>query len=690
MGESKWRKLWSDKRNLPKRWWASSTRLSKQIRTQLIALFVLVLVAPSVVIAFFAYDKAHDEVQYRIEESIYSNIDVIRNNLNMKLGAAMGNLNLLADELQLEDIAADRGRMESKLKQMLDSYPELQSAVIARSGGETIQASRTTLSKLSGDELSEAAWFTRSLEQKGETVISDAAINSENGHISVHISKSISDNSVLTLQYDMEQFSEVVRRTKVGDTGSLFVLDSDENLIAGSGYLFELGTFQPGTYLPLAFNIDNSFHNEQRDIYKEQQMIDVYLTDVYSGVDPLTGWKVIAWIGVKDFSVAAQPILVRALFVLAVAIVIAAAIIYFVLRKFLTQISKLKEGVRTVSEGNLTERVDIRGGNEFGELAEDFNRMTESLHSMVTDMSRTSQVLSESANTIKDSTEQTSHSIQHVAEIVTQTAEAADTSAQSTQQTAKAVDEMASGIASIAESAGEITESAERSGKAVETGSKTIEDVQGQMNQILDAVKQSTEIMNELTKLSGDARNMNDAIVEVANQTNLLALNAAIEAARAGEQGRGFAVVAGEVRKLSEQSKKTADEISGVIGRMLQLIAAAADNMNGNVNTQVNEGIRASQSAFEAFHNVERSTADIIEQIQGISATSQQISAGTEEVAASVSELSKLAEVSAGGAQSTSAAVEEQLASIQEINASAQQLAELASKLEDDVKQFKL
>ncbi|NPV90132.1 MAG: methyl-accepting chemotaxis protein [Firmicutes bacterium] len=91
---------------------------------------------------------------------------------------------------------------------------------------------------------------------------------------------------------------------------------------------------------------------------------------------------------------------------------------------------------------------------------------------------------------------------------------------------------------------------------------------------------QLSDRVGEVAKISVEINEVLDFIKNVADQTKMLGLNAAIEAARAGEHGRGFGVVAEEIRKLSDQSKETADRIRKLtqeIGEKIGLISSASE-----------------------------------------------------------------------------------------------------------------
>lgn len=116
-----------------------------------------------------------------------------------------------------------------------------------------------------------------------------------------------------------------------------------------------------------------------------------------------------------------------------------------------------------------------------------------------------------------------------------------------------------------------LSTSVEQAASAVQQTAASAQEVASISQTIAD---EAQEGRNQLQSTAG----ILELIRRVAKQTNLLGLNAAIEAARAGEQGRGFSVVAGEVRKLAEESNRSANEISVILLEFQSIIQKITDN----------------------------------------------------------------------------------------------------------------
>ena len=116
----------------------------------------------------------------------------------------------------------------------------------------------------------------------------------------------------------------------------------------------------------------------------------------------------------------------------------------------------------------------------------------------------------------------------------------------------------------ISDKASDIKESAV---KSADNARDVYNNVKQQLKSAIDEAKEVSQI--EL---------LAQAILQITEQTNLLSLNAAIEAARAGEAGKGFAVVADEIRKLADQSSKTAADIKNIVITVNESVGALTDS----------------------------------------------------------------------------------------------------------------
>ena len=141
---------------------------------------------------------------------------------------------------------------------------------------------------------------------------------------------------------------------------------------------------------------------------------------------------------------------------------------------------------------------------------------------------------------------------------------------------------------------------------SIEHAASTVEQLTASSQQVAAISQTLADEAREGLKQVKVTTDVLDFISRIANQTNLLGLNAAIEAARAGEHGRGFSVVAGEVRKLAEDSKRSANEIKNILNKF-----------NATIE-QITRGVLQSSEITQEQANATQHITQIVEGVQRV------------------------------------------------------------------------
>jgi len=199
----------------------------------------------------------------------------------------------------------------------------------------------------------------------------------------------------------------------------------------------------------------------------------------------------------------------------------------------------------------------------------------------------------------------------------------------------------------------------------------------------------ASEVAGVLDKESREIGKLVDGITRIASQTDLLALNAAIEAARAGQHGLGFRVVAGEVRKLAEQSTRSAEEVRTRVRATQEQITRVVEAMRQGRETAKGVGSVATtvQGAMDAIF------ADLNATVQFATAFAFETENQTKrmrEVLRRMEEVAAITEGAAQGARQTSAATAQQIASLGELTTTSQHLSDAAAMLSQTIERFRV
>jgi methyl-accepting chemotaxis protein len=175
---------------------------------------------------------------------------------------------------------------------------------------------------------------------------------------------------------------------------------------------------------------------------------------------------------------------------------------------------------------------------------------------------------------------------------------------------------------------------AESSEKLIEKNNESIQKL-SEINKLKENVMENSTIMrdkiDELVELTNKVNEIVNSVGAIAEQTNLLSLNATIEAARAGENGKGFAIVAAEIRKLSDNTRKS---LEGMSSFMSHIEAAAGNGRQSMINTI--ESSKEMSSKIDDVYSTMQSNMDLlnktIDDVQLVNTTMSEVKISTNQI----------------------------------------------------------
>ncbi|MBF0488100.1 MAG: methyl-accepting chemotaxis protein [Nitrospirae bacterium] len=253
--------------------------------------------------------------------------------------------------------------------------------------------------------------------------------------------------------------------------------------------------------------------------------------------------------------------------------------------------------------------------------------------------------LSRSINNISTSTTEISATVEQHERTASQQSTAVN-------ETTTTMDELSASFKQSAEQAKNAAEGADHVMVMANEGAANLNEMLAGMASLKERVEATASMILQLSEKTTRIENIANVVSDFAGETKMLAMNAAVEAVRAGEHGKGFSVVAMEIRKLAEQSKKSAEEINSVVTEIQKATNTTVMVTEESTKT-VDKEMELADVAAETFGKLSSVIRSSAENIQQIFLNIQQQSAAIAQVVEAMNSINRSVKETSSGITQT-------------------------------------
>jgi methyl-accepting chemotaxis protein len=419
------------------------------------------------------------------------------------------------------------------------------------------------------------------------------------------------------------------------------------------------------------------------------------LITVYKPIEDNAG-KVVAILGcdydASSITAELQKAVVQTLQIGGICLILAILILTIIVSRITKGLMQVNAKIYDLvhNEGDLTQKLDVRSGDELELIAGNVNELLAYIRKIMIGISSGSMRLMSSSRKMVDHLSSADESITDVSATMQEMSAAMEETTSSLNQITEAIDEIYSSVERIAGNA----DAGKVSSQEMESRASGANDAaaEGQKKANIETEKMAASLNEKIAKSKSveQIEILTSNIIEITEQTNLLALNASIEAARAGEAGRGFAVVADEIGKLAGNSADAAAKIRQVSAEVIQAVdelAEGSQQMIEFVRNSTEEGFGGLVATSENYATDANAMRAMMEQF---AQTAEELRSTMDGIRESISAVNIAVEESAKGIAGVSESSVQLTGNVNDIQSEASDNNGIAEDLATEVGKFKL
>lgn len=370
--------------------------------------------------------------------------------------------------------------------------------------------------------------------------------------------------------------------------------------------------------------------------------------------------------------------------------VVLAIILFIVFTGVIKKISgNFTNIVQGISSGDLSINLERKEYKALGKIADHMNSITSEMRKIIRGTYELTKSIVESSLNMNVKARQATDSITQISKTIDEIAAGATEQVIETQKSVEKMEALSEHISEVSSGYNNIIEETKNVNNLNNEGLYIVNSLREKTANYSDSSEKILSAVENLTTTLENIGLFVDSIQNIAGQTNLLALNAAIEAARAGESGRGFAVVADEIRKLAEDSKKSAEDIRNMMNN-IQSDSQQTINAMRSMKNISNEQLIAVEQTENSFNKIAESIESIIAKIDHTNDAISQMENLRSESIYTIKNTATVSEQAAAASQELVTSIEVQLKIFEEMSASAENLSDLAKDMDISLKKYRL